>query len=348
MRQILALLMTLALTGPVAAQTLRTEPERLERGAPFELIVEDLWPNACVPDSPEVVSDRGRVVLRARIPEQSDCVAQPTEYRLGAVARVPANLPTDADALVIDFALSQAARAPITRVSALTSIGESRQARAESGLYWVDTDGVFANGGPGTGLSLDIQGERASVNAFFYDLAGNPVWYFGTGDILDDALSLDLHVLRGGQSLIGDWRAPSDTIKLARLTIKFASPSQLTAHYAVRQGDASEQRVLTQTQSMRRFAVDPAPVSARMSGRWLLVVGDQVTALNFAPSGDEWIDETRGVRLRCVATSAEPPPSACVLIDGKERTLASFDQVGLNRMLGSAAGKGDAVAVKLD
>jgi hypothetical protein len=340
----------IALSAAAQATEISTTPARLTPGAVFAVKVNDVWPNSCVPKSATVALRGSEIVLQANDVSAPDCKAVATPYTLSLQTRLPIAWAAARDAAVLRYVLNRAGAGTITRASALTPVGAAPRDSAESGIYWNDVAGAYPNSGPGVGISLDVQGTRASVTAFYYDLSGNPVWYFGNGELIQDTLALDLHLLRGGQSLLGEYRAPTDTLKVAQLAIKFSSPSRFTALLTVPQGDGRDLEVLSQTQSMVRFSIGYGPEKLRLGGNWAILSATDTLRLELVPNQrGELIDLKRGYTLRCSAEQeSEPPPSACVLTDNKDRTVANFDQIGLERMRGRAPGGGSMTAVRTD
>lgn len=350
MTRLLASLFMLTAAPLVLSAEISTLPARLLPGQPFTVVVNDIWPNSCIPRSARVIVNARAIVLRANDVSAPDCEAKPTPYRFAVESSLPPYWDQTSDAVALQYGLNRAGSAVIARASSLAVIGIEPKSTAESGIYWNDAAGAYPNGGPGVGLSLDVQGQRASVTAFYYDLGGNPVWYFGSGDIRSDELALDLHLLRGGQSLLGDYRAPTDSLKIARLQIKFSSPSRLTALLTVPQGEGRNFEVQEQIQSLVRFAVGYGPESLRLAGRWAVLTPDDTIRLDLQPNPDgELIDIKRDYALRCgESQNREPPPERCELRDGRDRIIATFTQIGLETMRGRTPGLARVSALRLD
>jgi|GEM_PF-1477124 len=339
------------LASHVCGQELSTVPLRLMPGAPFEVFVQDTWPNSCVPRSATLSVSKAEIVLQATDVSAADCKAISTPYELAVKARLPVDWPSDQDAVPLLFTLRRAGSGDSNRAAKLVAIGGTPRRAAESGIYWNDSIGAYPNSGPGVGITLDVQGERASVMAFYYDLGGNPVWYFGNGEIVADELKLDLHLLRGGQTLLGDYRAPTDTLSAAELLIKFSSPSRFTALVSVPQGEGRALQVLSQTQSMVRFSIGYGPDNLRLGGAWAVLIGADTIRLELVSNeAGDLVDLRRGYALKCrrAQVGAEPPPRNCELSDSRDRVVADFDQIGLERMRGLSPAGATVVAVRLD
>ena len=54
---------------------------------------------------------------------------------------------------------------------------------AQTGWWWSDPAGPYVNAqyGTGTGVGMEFQGNGVFIVAYYYDAAGNPVWYLATG-----------------------------------------------------------------------------------------------------------------------------------------------------------------------
>jgi len=81
----------------------------------------------------------------------------------------------------------------------------------------------------GRGLGLEIRDQTMFVSGFMYDDAGNPVWYISAGPMdtptrYHGALSL----IAGGQTMSGEYQAPTSSIPVGNITIEFTSADDAT------------------------------------------------------------------------------------------------------------------------
>lgn len=92
---------------------------------------------------------------------------------------------------------------------AVKSAGNSFAGAGGNGFYW-------DNAQAGTGLFFEAQGSRGLLAIAMYDNTGEPIWYFGEGEMTDGGggaftYRAQLHSYAGGQALTGPWKAPTAT-----------------------------------------------------------------------------------------------------------------------------------------
>jgi hypothetical protein len=88
----------------------------------------------------------------------------------------------------------------------------------ESGWWW-DMNAS------GSGYSIEMQGGKLFAVAFFYDDAGNPIWYYSAGDMQSPTrYTGEVLIAANGQAPNGPYRAP--TLSAAgSLSVEFSGPN---------------------------------------------------------------------------------------------------------------------------
>src|SRR5262249_952585 len=89
--------------------------------------------------------------------------------------------------------------------------------------WWWDPDE------PGTGYSVEVQGQFLFMVGFMYEDGGRPVWYFVAGPKTSDTtFHGNVQQLAGGQTMGGAYRAPGAPANIATVDIVFDDVDQAT------------------------------------------------------------------------------------------------------------------------
>jgi hypothetical protein len=81
----------------------------------------------------------------------------------------------------------------------------------------------------GRGFSVEVNDGRLFLAAYMYDGAGNPVWYISSGPMSSDTrYEGELIEVGGGQTMKGEYHAPSSLTGVGAITVDFASTEQAT------------------------------------------------------------------------------------------------------------------------
>lgn len=309
------------------------------------LYVDRPWPGGCEPEDIEVTVNTADVLVRGWLPAQGCGTGTiPISVELSAdfpVARLTflqQRRPLSEDQLV-DFTL-----VPLT----------AAQTHPESGLWWGEDGGVYETRGPGTAMSLDIQGNRLAATVNVYHPDGQPVWYFSAGEFTGLTFSAPMHGFAQGQTLFGDYRRPSQAVEVGRLQLEFHSPGQATAWLTA--PDHTNGGLDLQPVSLVRFDFQESESPDRLSGRWIFVqLENPSQELVLSPpmqrSGRwEYVDLVAGLILACELDASRPRslPDACTLEQSDGLWQVEFKQVGLDRMSGVDRLGNPAYAFRLD
>jgi len=81
----------------------------------------------------------------------------------------------------------------------------------------------------GTGWFFEVQDANIFISGYLYDAGGNPVWYVGSGPMLSaSAFDGNLQLYGGGQTLTGSYRAPSSSMTVGQVSLRFSGSSNAT------------------------------------------------------------------------------------------------------------------------
>lgn len=348
--QAVALVCCLAVSASVPATELATDltPGFHIAQASAEavtLFVERPWPGGCEPQDIEVTVTGPDVLIRGWLPQEG-CG--------GAVIPARIDLPADQPVARLSFVEQRRPLAEERLVEFILIPLTAEQTRPESGLWWGEDGGLYETRGPGTAMSLDIQGNRLAATINVYHPDGQPVWYFSAGEYTGLTFDAPMHGFTQGQTLFGDYRRPSQAVEVGRLQLEFRSPGQATAWLtAPNQTDGG---LDLQPVSLVRFDFQETESPDRLSGRWILVRLDDLSQeLVLSPPtlrGKRWeyVDLVEGLILACDYVPDRPRslPETCALEQADGRWIAEFGQVGLDRMSGNDRLENAAYAFRLD
>lgn len=309
------------------------------------LLIDQPWPGGCEPDEIEVTANGADVLLRGWLPAEGCAagaspisVALPVDSPVARLTFVQQRRPL-AEEQLVEFAL-----VPLT----------AAQTRPESGLWWGEDGGEYETRGPGTAMSLDVQGNRLAATINVYHPDGQPVWYFAAGEFTGLTFSAPMHGFAQGQTLFGDYRRPSQAVEVGRLQLEFHGPGQATAWLTA--PDYADGGLDLQPVSLVRFDFQESESPDRLSGRWIFVQletpsQELVLSPPMRRSGRwEYVDLVAGLILACDLDQNRPRslPDTCVLEQSDGEWQAEFKQVGLDRMSGIDRLGNPAYAFRLD
>lgn len=324
-------------------------------GEPFELRIEDTWPNACVPDleAVRVVGQQIWVIARDTS-EGSFCGQAMSSYRIdtGRLPGPQARL-QEPGVQRIHFVIRSNTGLRL-RGFELASMGADLPPAPalESGYWWADPGVKNEFAGRGIGINLERQGSILSGVLFGYDGAGDPDWSLGSGSVGEHFTRLGLSRLSQGAGPYAPYREPRELQTLGAMLIEPASPSRARlwlVYLEAITGDLSLREI-----EIVRFGFANSPANA-WAGDWLLAppadAAGEVAARQFAfvslRSGRgefTLLDASGDASLTCAMSGAgaDRIPDLCSLQlkDAEGLSAYSFDRIGLRRMEGTdAAGR---------
>lgn len=94
----------------------------------------------------------------------------------------------------------------------------------QSGIWWNPAES-------GRGFTVEVQGDQLAFAMYMYDTGGKSVWYAGVlNKQPDGAYNGSMMLFNGGQSLSGNYRAPSGATTAASVSVSFdnSNSGQLT------------------------------------------------------------------------------------------------------------------------
>ncbi len=322
---------------------------------PPDLIVEGMWPDACLPSllRTRVVDHDIDIYLRSEI---RTCAQVQTAFQLKLNLVREARL----DQLGLGiyrvrlFLAHDKGNNELIAFRLLRSGGDDRRSRPESGFWWSVPTANNVPALPGNGLSIEQQGDILAVTWLSYE-SGAPTWYFGSqtmsGKIARIALS---RMVGGGEAFAGPNAAPEIEPGLA-INIEFLTPAHANA-WLVRGQPGTARAIEVQDLNLARLPFAEGHPGKGWQGDWALIVGNSVDAriielVTLATADAETFrvsDPLGSINLQCRLddVGGHPVASFCSLTDGAS-VLADFDQVGLDRLAGQNADGTPARLVRL-
>lgn len=211
--------------------------------------------------------------------------------------------------------------------------------RPDNGFWWA-TSGDRETSLAGSGVSLESQGDRLAAGLLSFNELGDSTWLFGSAPLIGRVAKIPLVQLVRGDSPFN----PSGNRPLAepgpRLELALDGPTHAQA-WLVRQRGDREVEVRELVLARSAFAANPPGGAWR--GRWVLVRDGESNARvldlqDFSMADAETFrlfDAGAGVSLDCRMTAGTPVQQAdfCMLSSAAQ-DIASFDQVGLDRLAG--------------
>lgn len=116
----------------------------------------------------------------------------------------------------------------------------------------------------GSGMSIEVQGNRMFFAGFMYDAAGNPAWYVADGP-MESPTSFRAPLLRfsGGQTLGGPWRAPQGPVQSGTVEIEFSAANRATLAYS---DDGAKAKRVIRLQTVYEAVVSRVTPPERFTG----------------------------------------------------------------------------------
>ena len=303
------------------------------------LIIDGQWPDQCAPVFQNARLLDTTLQVFAEIPSDGLCRPQPTDYRFSFTYD-----PIDTHRLEL---LLQRQPDEAYRLQEFALMDNSHRTRIhpESGWWWPQSDGLFDSGGPGTGLTLEVQGDVLTVLSQSFDNTGQPIWRMAAGQLSANQFSAPLARFEGGQEFTGPYQAPTLSDDAQTLHLEFTGPVTATAWYTQRSSNDPTAPLSMRAVSLVRYSALGSLLDRMLSGRFALIWsenGDWQTRI-LDIDGYQWTSENQlnllagdGSELgRCEADprNTEIPPDFCV-INQAGQSPAVLDQMGLEQSRG--------------
>lgn len=133
----------------------------------------------------------------------------------------------------------------------------------ESGWWWNPDE-------PGSGFNIEVQRDRVFVATFVYDEDGNPVWYSGSGKLINSRVMLTLIRFQGGPCIDCPYQGPPEAAEPRQLTLRFTSPWQGVANWGGRN-----------TEKIERFNFSFGGWPRSMMGEWAFISKEPDSSGNY-------------------------------------------------------------------
>lgn len=357
-----ALLLASATAAPAADADPRISvfPPRPDAGMLMRFEVEGEWPDACPPQIRDVRVSGYEIVLDA-VAGAAVCTGGPKRYRIASGAALAERTRVVRNGVYrVRFEVRSEADAPARLYGfQLIYVGNTPDPGfvPETGFWWPEAGGEFADAGPGLGVQMEVQSRNLSVSVFGYDNDGRPGWLLGAGKIDGHVSGFDLSQLRGGSGPFDAYGAPTDIHTAGSLQIELLSPSRVNLWFVRDAGEGLglEARAI----SMVRFRFAQQAEHAWL-GHWVVLdESDErfpTQRIHFVSAQREengfvLSDAAQSNLLRCQDAVGLPnsPPQRCLLSNSGGGVMqVDFDRIGLNELRGMTGAGQRVVALKLE
>lgn len=297
------------------------------------------WPDSCVPTVERVTLDGFDLGIRLRSPP-GPCQAVETPLRLTvnpARAAGLDQLPGGIYRVAVRLARKNGPD-PLLAFRLVDASARFPSPRPENGFWWASpANGTLA----GSGINLEVQGERLAVTLLGRDAIGLPTWYFGSATLERATAHVPLLRIGAGDPAAAAGASTPGPV----LDLQFDGPADATAYLSVDDDGDPAQRPLDRL-TLQRVPFEPGRPGSPWRGRWVLLRDGEASArvLDFAapastPEAERFrlVDDGNGAVLDCRLgpRGADAPPQACTLAS-PDLPAVEFDQVGLDRLDGHA------------
>ncbi len=318
-------------------------------GSTQSIVVSGSAPSDCVPGFDRLVQDENGLSIHLK---RTNSVCAATSMRKFRIPVDFSQIAGEALAPMVHPTWIWLDDNPQVRLVAFALLDASDRNTApipENGFWWSQPtrdDAALA----GSGVSFDLQSGRLAASLLSFDAVGDSSWQFGSAPLSGRVADIPLvRLVRGDPPFMATGTRP-----LAepgpRLAIDLTGPS--TAHaWLIR--PRADHSLEVRSLELARSPFMATPPGGAWSGRWVLVRDDDTSADVYNLSGFSMIDaETfqladaaSDVNLDCRLTAGAPVQQAdfCTM-ESAGAEIASFDQVGLDRLSGRTS---DGVAVQL-
>lgn len=320
------------------AQRIALWPEQPAVGTPFRIELEGVWAKTCAPRVERAFVDGADIHLVVASQKKAACAGAQTESAK-VLSASPGESELRAESAGVYRLYAHDATSGEMLAFSLARIGDDPLATTpESGLWWPEPGGEFANSGPGFGVQVEMQGDVLALTATGYRDSGQAAWWFGAGSLQSNLSTLSLSALTGGSAPFGVYAAPKEAEPAGNVHVSWLSAARAVFWFE-RVDPASGKRTVNPI-SMARFAFGMRPGRGWL-GTWAVQwEGLDTERVRFdriieTEGGFELSDARTGLALQCVWALDRPqsPPQTCQLSsdDGLE---ASLSDIGLRSLRG--------------
>ncbi len=232
----------------------------------------------------------------------------------------------------------------------------------ENGFWWINENDVYGQTGRGSGLSIDRQGDSLIVTLQSYTNNGDPVWYFAEGMLRHGVFQAEYHRITGGSPLYAAGDGPHQISRAGRLILAFDNQRQGTLWMIPEFNRLPHQGIAVFPVPIRRYLTSTRNNATLFQGQWLFSTLDRknekMARLFFArgmpgENSHSVVFHTKentdkAYSLHCQA-GFNQDIDHCVLRSVNGKTVALFDDVGVDRLRGTWLADGQAVIlIRLD
>ena len=324
---------------------------------PRLLMLAGNWPDSCVPRFLRANRDGAELELQLQAP-QRDCADGPTPFEVPIEVRTAfGTIAPERQVYRVRISLIRGEAASQLVGFRLLDLG-AMPVQPESGFWWSRSkSGDDAAALAGGGVGLEVQGNQLAVSLLAFSADGSPTWYFGSADLDGRTAQVPLiRLLNGGGSASLNGRAAKVEAG-PLLALEFAGSMQARAWLLGPTTNATDAPLLLQPLLLRRAIFDGRSTGSSWLGRWVLVqdrdsrlldltriVTDDGESFRLIATTDNDVATTLNCRYRGSNSNAEV--DGCSLVEAG-RAIASFGQVGIDRLVGSSADGRSAQLVRL-
>ena len=324
---------------------------------PRLLMLAGNWPDSCVPRFLRASRDGAELELQLQSPRR-ECTEHPTPFEIPIEVRTAfGSSAPQRQVYRVRISLSRGGEAAQLVGFRLLDLG-AMPVLPESGFWWsrsqsADNAAVLAGGG----IGLEVQGGQLAVSLLAFAADGSPTWYFGSADL--DGRTAQVPLIRllngGGSAALSGRPAKVDAGPL--LALEFIRPMQARAWLLGPTTTAEDAPLALQPLLLRRAIFDGRVTGSSWLGTWVLVqdqdsrlldltrvVTDDGESFRLVISNNDDVATTLNCRYRGSGSNAEI--DGCSLVESGH-VVASFGQVGIDRMIGTSADGRSAQLVRL-
>lgn len=296
------------------------------------------WPDSCTPRVDRAVLEGADLTVQLRTPS-ARCVAGDTAWQQffrpegthgGILPRQVYRVSVHVD------------DSPEVTAFQLLDLSDGNNAiTPENGFWWSVDDPDSGPALAGTGIGIEYQDGRVAASLLGFNERGEATWYFGSAELRDRSVQLELVALEGGDDGFSVPGSRPHTRPGPQLAIEFHGPAHASAWLM----QASPAGLRLRDVQLSRASFHQGAPGAAWQGRWVLVA----TAADAAPdhaqrldlqqasmlADDHFIlhDMASTTALECRTTLPEGPPALCTLLRDQV-AVADLDRIGLDRMSG--------------
>ncbi|MGB4858730.1 MAG: hypothetical protein WBP11_05325 [Dokdonella sp.] len=340
---------TASLSSPVNARELGAMTLHVHEATgdrPQVLVLTGRWPDSCVPRFLRASRDGAELTVQLQAPDH-DCAEQSTPFQIPVETRTAFAASTPESRIYrVRITLSRGEGAAELIGFRLLDLGAAA-VQPESGFWWSrsrpgDTAAPLAGGG----IGLEVQGDQLAVSLLAFAANGTPTWYFGSAQRIGRTAQVPLiQLFNGGGS--DDLNGKQTGVQAGPLlALEFVGPTAARGWLLGPTGAEADAPLNLQALLLRRAIFDGRATGSSWLGSWVFVLGRTSHVIDLTRLVNEDDDSFRlfigsadfgaatlECRYRGNGSSAEI--DGCSMVQAG-RVLASFGQVGIDRLSGTS------------